>query len=53
MTWKILVSAPYMRPVFEAYLLLLQESESPVEMVPPPVKERMSEEKLLEWIGLS
>ena len=51
MSWKILVSAPYMQPVIDEYLPLLQDSETPVEVVIPPVQERMSEEELLEWIG--
>ena len=51
MSWKILVSAPYMQPVIDEYLPLLQDSETPVEVVIPPVQERMSEEELLEWVG--
>ena len=51
MTWKILVSAPYMQPVIEEYRGLLEAGDAQVEVVVPPVQERLSEEELLHWIG--
>ena len=51
MTWKVLVSAPYMQPVIEQYQDLLESRDGRVEVVMPPVSERLSEEELLEWIG--
>lgn len=51
MSWKILVSAPYMQPVIEEYRALLEAANTSVEIILPPVQERMSEEDLLEWIG--
>ena len=49
MTWRILVSAPYMQPVIERFKPLLAEYDA--EVIVPPVRERLSEEELLEWIG--
>lgn len=49
MSWKILVSAPYMQPVIEQYRPLLEKRGA--QLVVPPVNERLSEEELLEWIG--
>ena len=51
MTWNILVSAPYMQPVIDQYLHLLEESGNPVVLVVPQVRERMNEEELLALIG--
>lgn len=51
MTFKILISAPYMQPVFDEYRNMLGELEGTVEAVMPPVNERLSEEELLDWIG--
>ena len=51
MTWKILISAPYMQPVMEQYRPLLEAADPTVELVAPPVHERLSEEELLELIG--
>ena len=51
MTWKILVSAPYMQPVIAEYRALLEEFDPQVEVVLPPVRERLSEEVLLDWVG--
>ena len=48
MTWKILVSAPYMQPVIREFEPLLRQNGA--EVVLPPVRERLSEEELLEWI---
>lgn len=51
MAWKILVSAPYMQSVIEQYRAVLDESGVPVELVLPQVRERLSEDELLEWIS--
>ena len=51
MTWKVLVSAPYMQPVIDQYRDLLASLDGQVEVVLPPVNERLSEEELLNWIG--
>jgi D-3-phosphoglycerate dehydrogenase len=49
MKWKVLISAPYMQPVPEKYRKILEEND--VELIVPPVKERLSEEELLDIIG--
>ena len=49
MRWKVLISAPYMQPVLERFRPTL--SESGVEVLAPPVVERLSEGDLLSWIG--
>ena len=49
MTWKILVSAPYMQPVIQEFVPLLRENGA--EVILPPVRERLSEEELLQWIS--
>lgn len=49
MTWKILVSAPYMQPVIEEFVPFLRENGA--EVVLPPVRERLSEEELLQWVS--
>ena len=50
MTWKILVTAPYMQPVIEQYREMMEQLGGPVELIVPPVRERLSEEELLDWI---
>ena len=49
MKWRVLVSAPYMQPVIDRYTPMLERAGA--EVVLPPVRERLSEEELLEWIG--
>ncbi|MBE9507208.1 MAG: phosphoglycerate dehydrogenase [Chloroflexi bacterium] len=49
MSWKVLVSAPYMLPVIEEYRAQLEAHH--IELVVYPVHERMSEEELLPLIG--
>ena len=49
MTWRVLVSAPYMQPVIERFRPLFEENG--VELLVPPVSERFEEEELLRWIG--
>lgn len=46
---KVLVSAPYMQPVVGQFLPLLEQHE--IEIVLPPVAERMEEEDLLACIA--
>src|SRR5437868_5098630 len=48
MSWKVLVSAPYMQPVIERYRRVFDEHN--VELFIPPVQERFEEEDLLRWI---
>jgi D-3-phosphoglycerate dehydrogenase len=48
--WRVLVSAPYMQsPVLERFQQLFADNS--VEIVVPPVRERMSAAELLEWVG--
>ncbi|MGE4506945.1 MAG: phosphoglycerate dehydrogenase [Desulfovibrionaceae bacterium] len=49
MKWKVLVSAPYMQPVIDRFRPEL--ASRGVEVVVPPVRERMEEDDLLQWIG--
>ncbi|MBI2953564.1 MAG: phosphoglycerate dehydrogenase [Chloroflexi bacterium] len=48
MTWRVLISAPYMQPVVDRFANVFAEHD--IEAVVPPVKERLSEEELLTWI---
>ncbi len=49
MKWRVLVSAPYMQsPVLERFQQLFADNS--VEIVVPPVRERMSAADLLEWV---
>ena len=50
-TWKVLVSAPYMQPVIHQYQTALEKLGDDVELVIPPVRERLSKSELLEWIS--
>lgn len=49
MSWKVLVSAPYILPVLEEYRGQIETHN--IELVVYPVRERMSEEELLPLIG--
>ena len=49
MTWKVLVSAPYMLPVIDRFREQLKAED--VELIPAAVKERLSEAELMEVIG--
>ena len=51
MSWKILVSAPYMQPVIDQFRPVMQAFDPEIELVLPPVNERLSEDELLNWIG--
>jgi len=48
MTWRVLVSAPYLQPVLDEYQQIFVDND--VELVVPSVRERLSEEELLQWI---
>ncbi len=48
-TFKVMVSAPYMQPVLDRLRPIFEEKG--VELVVPPVHERMSEQELLDWVG--
>lgn len=48
MTWRVLVSAPYMMPVLEEYRPIL--ARHGVEIVVAPVRERLSEQELLAYV---
>ncbi len=48
MKWKVMISAPYMQPVAQNYEKLFRKHN--IEVLLPPVSERMSENELLEWI---
>ncbi len=48
MGFKVLVSAPYMQPLPKKYRKILEEND--IEIITPPVKERLSEEELLKLI---
>ena len=49
MTWKVLVSAPYMLPVIDRFRNRLKSEN--VELIPANVKERLSEKELLEVVA--
>jgi D-3-phosphoglycerate dehydrogenase len=48
--WRVLVSAPYMQsPVLERFQQMF--ADNGIEVIVPPVHERMSAAELLEWVG--
>lgn len=47
--WKVLITAPYLQLVIKDYQHIFDKHQ--IEIVVPPVKERMSEEELLKCIG--
>jgi len=49
MRWKVLVSAPYMQSAIDRFRSLFDEHD--IELVIPPVNERLGEEELLPWIS--
>ena len=49
MTWRVLISAPYMQGALDRYRGTLEESGA--ELIIPPVRERLSEKELLALIG--
>ena len=46
---KVMVSAPYMQPVIDRFRDIFLKHD--IELIVPPVEERMEEDELLEWIG--
>ena len=48
MTRKVLLSAPYMQPVIERFRDLFEKND--IELVIPPVTERLEEDELLEYV---
>lgn len=49
MTWKVLISAPYMQPVIERFRPQLESAGC--ELFVPQVNERFEEEDLLQWMS--
>jgi len=49
MSWKVLVSAPYMQPALDRFRPIFESND--IELVVPTVRERLSEEELLHWVG--
>ncbi|MGH6945223.1 MAG: phosphoglycerate dehydrogenase, partial [Geminicoccaceae bacterium] len=49
MALRVLVTAPYMQPVIGRFRHRFDEHG--IELVVPPVNERMSEAELLAWVG--
>nr|MBL0713148.1 hypothetical protein [Desulfobacterales bacterium] len=49
MTWKVLVSAPYMLPVIDRFRERLKSEN--VDLIPANVNERLSEEELLDVVA--
>jgi D-3-phosphoglycerate dehydrogenase len=48
MAWRVLVTAPYMQPVLDRFRPIFEENH--IELVVPPVRERLEEAELLRWI---
>ena len=48
MKWKVMVSAPYMQPVIDRFRKIFDKHD--IELLIPPIKERMEEDELLEWV---
>lgn len=48
MKFKVLITAPYMQKELDDYRDIFKEQD--IEIVVPPVRERLSEAELLEWI---
>jgi D-3-phosphoglycerate dehydrogenase len=49
MRWRVLVSAPHLLPVLDEYEDFFRDHD--IDVIAPPVNERMSESELLQWIG--
>ena len=49
MKWKVMISAPYMQPVLDKFRPFFKEND--IEIIVPPVRERMEETELLEVIA--
>ena len=48
MKWRVLVTAPYMQPVIDVYQPVFDRYD--IDLIVPPVRERLEEEELLQWI---
>jgi D-3-phosphoglycerate dehydrogenase len=48
MRWKVLISAPYMQAVIDSFRPIFEEND--IELLVPPVQERLTEEDLLQWV---
>ena len=49
MRYRVLITAPYLQPYVEKYRAVFASHQ--IETIVPPVKERMGEEELLQYIG--
>jgi D-3-phosphoglycerate dehydrogenase len=49
MRWKVLITAPYMQPEIERFRVIFTERN--IELIIPPVTERLDEAELLNWVG--
>lgn len=49
MAWKVMISAPYMQPVVDRFRHIFNDHN--IEIIIPPVDERMEEDQLLEYMG--
>ncbi|UCG13678.1 MAG: phosphoglycerate dehydrogenase [Deltaproteobacteria bacterium] len=49
MGWKVLVTAPYMQSVIDRFRPVFAKHH--IEIIVPPVEERLNEKDLLQWIG--
>ena len=49
MTWRVLVSAPYMLPVLDEFMDVLKKHD--IEAIRADVNERLSEEELLPLVA--
>lgn len=48
MKWKVMLSAPYMQLVIDRFRKIFDKHD--IELLIPPVNERMEEDELLEWL---
>ena len=48
MKWRVLVTAPYMQPVIDRFRPVFEKHH--IEVILPPVRERLEEEDLLKWM---
>lgn len=49
MRYKVLVTAPHLQPYVEKYRVIFSSHQ--IETIVPPVKERLSESELLQYVG--
>jgi phosphoglycerate dehydrogenase-like enzyme len=48
MSWRVLVSAPYMQPSLDRFAPFFAAHD--IDVIVPPVRERMEEAELMEWL---